>query len=186
MLALISGMSAGWEVIMDLKDGIVERFRVTPTRRSSILLGTASHDVTMFVAPAIVIIIVSSFFGFTIDLIGLAVLFVLLCLLTLIISVFSAALALKLKEIGSLSAVLSGLQLPMLLLAGVLLPLSLGPRWLEIMGHFNPLYYAVEASRHLAVGSIFVDSVYTAFAVLVPLAAVTLLWASRVYKEAIK
>jgi ABC-2 type transport system permease protein len=74
----------------------------------------------------------------------------------------------------------------MMLLAGVLIPLSMGPKWLDLMGHFNPLYYAVEASRDLASGAILADSVCIAFAVFVPLAIITVGWAARVYKNAVK
>ncbi len=35
------------------------------------------------------------------------------------------------------------------LLAGVLLPLSLGPKWLQIIAYVNPMYYVVEAARVL-------------------------------------
>ena len=41
----------------------------------------------------------------------------------------------------------------MLLLAGVLLPISLGPTWMRVLAHFNPLYYLVEGARALAAGA---------------------------------
>jgi len=33
--------------------------------------------------------------------------------------------------------VVTGVQLPLTLLSGILPPLSLGPRWLQVLGHFN-------------------------------------------------
>jgi ABC-2 type transport system permease protein len=50
--------------------------------------------------------------------------------------------ALVLKQIGSLAAVVTGTQLPLTLLSGTLLPLSLRPAWLRVLGHLNPMYYA--------------------------------------------
>jgi ABC-2 type transport system ATP-binding protein len=43
------------------------------------------------------------------------------------------------------AAITNGINLPVLLLAGVLLPMSLGPLWMRVIAHVNPLYYLVEA-----------------------------------------
>jgi ABC-2 type transport system permease protein len=37
------------------------------------------------------------------------------------------------KETGSLAAIVTGLQLPLTLLSGVLLPLSLAPEWMRVL-----------------------------------------------------
>ena len=186
LTAFSAGMSSGWETIYELKDGVIERFRVTSVRRFSLLFGAVLHDITMFLVPAGILLLVALPFGFTIHLGGLLVLLALLALLITVLTAWSCAMALILKEPGGFSALMSGIQMPLMLLAGVLLPLSQGPRWLEIMGHFNPLYYTVEASRDLANGVILTNSVYIAFAVLVPLALLSLMWSTRVHKRAIK
>lgn len=186
LLAFSAGLSGGWDMIMDLKAGVIERFRVTSAKRFSMLLGSILHDVIMFLVPATVLILISLCFGFTTHVGGFIVLLVMLCLLTAIFSAFAAAVALLVKEMGGLAAVMSGIQLPMMLLSGMLLPLSLGPKWLEILGHFNPLYYTVEASRLLAGGTIFATNVYIAFAVVIPLTFLTMWWATRIFKKAVK
>ncbi|MDP4090674.1 MAG: hypothetical protein Q8930_15590 [Bacillota bacterium] len=66
-----------------------------------------------------------------------------------------------------------------------LLPISLGPTWLQVLAHLNPLYYVVEASRSLAAGSIGDMKVFSAFAVMIPLLAVTLSWAAKVYRRTV-
>jgi ABC-2 type transport system permease protein len=80
---------------------------------------------------------------------------------------------------------MNGINLPVLLLAGVLLPVSLGPAWLRVLAHFNPLFYLVEAARVLAGGSFSGEHVWQAFAVLVPLCALVLAWATRVFRGAV-
>lgn len=186
LLAFGAGISGGWDVLFDLKDGVLERFRVTPARRFSLLLGTVMHDVTMFLVPSLFILIVALLFGFTIHIGGLIVLLVLLCLLAAICSAWSASMALILKEQGGFAALMQGLQLPLTLLSGILLPLSYGPKWLEILGHLNPLYYTVNASRVLATGSILSSPVIIAFAIFIPLTILTMLWSTRVFRNAIK
>jgi len=67
----------------------------------------------------------------------------------------------------------------------VLLPISLGPAWMRVLAHFNPLYYLVSASRVLAAGTLTGPAVWQAFAVLVPLCALVLAWATRVFRRAV-
>jgi ABC-2 type transport system permease protein len=91
----------------------------------------------------------------------------LLALLMAIMAAFSIAVALVTKEISGFAAIINALNLPLLLLAGVLLPISLAPPWVRVTAHFNPLYYAVQASRVLASGMLGGSAVWQAFAVLV-------------------
>jgi ABC-2 type transport system permease protein len=72
-----------------------------------------------------------------------------------------------------------------MLLAGVLLPLSMGPAWLITIAHFNPMYYAVEAARVLGSGVIVSVKVLQGFLVMAPLTVLVLWWATRVYRKAV-
>jgi len=110
---------------------------------------------------------------------------VLLFLLTAVVSAISTILGVILKQIGSLAAVVTGVQLPLTLLAGVLLPLSIGPQWLQIIAHFNPMYYVVEAARALAGGSLANTQVLLAFLVMLPLSVIVFAWSTGVYRKAV-
>jgi ABC-2 type transport system permease protein len=167
LLAFASGSSMGFSTIFELQSGLLERLRVTPASRFAILFGPILSGLTMM---------------FVFDAVVLAVL---LAVLATLMAAFSVAMALETKEISSFAAVINGMNLPLLLLAGVLLPISLGPLWMRVLAHFNPLYYLVAASRVLAVGDFGNDAVWQAFAVLVPLCVVVLLWATRVFRRAV-
>jgi ABC-2 type transport system permease protein len=132
-----------------------------------------------------VVVAVGYGFGFTIHWVGLVILTVLLWLLAALMGAFSTATALVTKDISSFAAIINGINLPILLLAGVLLPISLGPLWLRVLAHVNPLYYLVVAARSLAVGHLTDPAVWQAFAVLVPLCALVMAWATRVFKQAV-
>jgi len=183
LLAFSTGMGSGWTIIHELDTGVIERLRVTPASRFSILMGTILTDILNFVVPSALVLIISSFFGFTVHPLGLIILLLLLCLLVAVVSAFSSSLGLILKQIGSIAAVLTSLQLPLTLLSGILLPLSLGPAWLRLIAHINPMYYTVEASRVLSGGVLASVETLKAFAVMVPLAVITLAWATRVYRK---
>ncbi|NLG25087.1 MAG: ABC transporter permease, partial [Clostridiales bacterium] len=128
---------------------------------------------------------ISALLGFRAHPLGLSILLLLLCMLTGIVSAWSGSLGLILKEVGSLAAVVTGLQLPLTLLSGALLPLSAGPRWLRGIAHVNPLYYTVAASKTLADGTIVSTETIAAFAVLLPLTIAVLFWSARVYQKAV-
>jgi ABC-2 type transport system permease protein len=107
-----------------------------------------------------------------------------LALLTAACSATSARLGIRLKQIGSLAAVVTGVQLPLTLLSGILLPLSLGPDWLRVLGHLNPMYYTVQAARDLAAGTITTTAVGTGFLVTGAAAALAMWWGTRSYQRA--
>jgi ABC-2 type transport system permease protein len=185
LLAYASGSSMGFTTIFELQSGVVERLRVTPASRFAILIGPILSGMTMMLVFDAVVVAVGVGFGFRINWGGIALLAVLLCILAMLMASFSVALALMTKDISSFAAVINGLNLPILLLAGVLLPISLGPAWMRWLAHLNPLYYLVEAARALAVGGIGNSAVWQGFAVLVPLAALVVTWATRVFRQAV-
>jgi ABC-2 type transport system permease protein len=185
LMAFSAGMGAGWIVIDELNSGVLERLRVTPASRLALLLGPVLRDVVMFAIPAVLVIAIAAPFGYHPAWRGIPVLLVLLSLMTALVSAWSSALGMLLKETGSLAAIVTGLQLPLTLLSGVLLPLSIAPNWMRILAHANPLYYAVIAARQLSNGTIVTADVGYGFLVIGALTILTLIWARRVYREAV-
>jgi ABC-2 type transport system permease protein len=184
-LAFGSGTGPGFGTIFELRAGVVERLRVTPASRLAILLGPIlANMVMMFVFDAVVVA-VGAAFGFHVHWLGLAVLGVLLAVFMVTMAAFSVAMAVVTNDISSFAAIINGINLPLLLLAGVLLPISLGPLWMRVVAHFNPLYYLVAASRVLASGTFGGPHVWQAFAVLVPLCTVVLVWATGIFRRAV-
>jgi ABC-2 type transport system permease protein len=185
LLAFASGVSSGFGTIFELQSGVIERFRVTPASRFAILMGPLLSGMVMVFVFDAVVVAVAAALGFHLDWGGLAILVVLLALLMVAMSAFSVAMALITKEISSFAAVINGLNLPILLLAGVLLPISVGPTWMRVIAHFNPLYYAVVGARALSAGTYGAPEVWQAFAVMVPLCVVVVAWATNVFKRAV-
>lgn len=185
LLAFSSGASSGFGTIFELQSGIIERFRVTPASRLAILLGPFLFGMVSMYTFDLVLVLAGAIFGFSIHVAGLLVLAVLLGLLGVMMASFSTALALTTKDISAFAAVINGINLPVLLLAGVLLPIALGPEWLRVVGHLDPLYYLVVASRHLAAGGLGASATWQAFAVIAPLTTLSLWWATSVFREAV-
>jgi len=184
-LAFMNGTGEGYATIFNLKDGQIERFRVTPASRVALLLSPILSDIAWMWIFIFVLIAVAVPFGFHAHLIGLLVSLVLLALLVIVTGAFSVAIALINREISSFAAIVTGISLPVMLLSGVLLPLSMAPTWMRVIAHFNPLFYVVDANRVLAAGTIWNSTVGLAFLVTAGLVVVTLMWATRVYKKAV-
>lgn len=185
LLAFASGSGLGFSTIFELRAGVTERLRVTPASRFAILLGPILSSMTLMFVFDAVLVAAGAAFGFHVHWLGLAVLAVLLGLLMVMMGAFSIATALLTKEISGFAAIINGINLPVLLLAGVLLPIAIGPLWMRVLAHFNPLYYLVAASRLLANGHFSGHQVWQAFAVLVPLCSLVLAWATRVFRRAV-
>jgi ABC-2 type transport system permease protein len=67
---------------------------------------------------------------------------------------FSNALAIaSRKREWMFWAVQQSLLFPLLILSGMMLPLEAGPRWIQVLGRFNPLTYIVDAERALFAGT---------------------------------
>jgi ABC-2 type transport system permease protein len=185
LLAFATGIGPGFNTLFELKAGVIERFRVTPASRFAILIGPILASMLMMLVFDAAVVAIAFGFGFSVHWAGLGVLVVLLGLLMVTVAAWSIATALVTKEISGFAAIANGINLPILLLAGVLLPISLGPAWMRVLAHFNPLYYLVQASRVLAAGTLSGTAVWQAFAVLAPLCLLVLAWATRVFRTAV-
>lgn len=185
LVAFTTGSAQGFSTLFELQAGLIERLRVTPASRLAILSGPIVASLLMMTVFDAVLLVIAVAFGFPVHAGGLLILLVLLWLLAATFAAFSMALSLVTKEISSFAAVINAMNLPSLLLAGVLLPISLGPLWLRVLAHFDPLYYLVVAARSLAAGDITSTHVVQAVAVLVPLFIAMVWWATSVYRRAV-
>ena len=185
LLAFASGSGPGFSTIFELRSGVTERLRVTPASRFAILAGPILAAMLLMFGFDVVVVAIGTAFGFHLHAAGLLLLCVVLALLMATTAAFSIAAALTTKDINGFAAIINGLNLPVLLLGGVLLPISLGPDWMRVLAHVNPLYYAVTSARVLAAGTVGAPAVWQAFAVLVPLCAVVLGWATSVVRTAV-
>ncbi|MHB1390560.1 MAG: ABC transporter permease [Thermoleophilia bacterium] len=185
LMAFGSGTGAGFGIIFEIQSGFTERLQVSPASRFALLMGPILSSLTWTFIFTALIVAVAIPFGFHLHIAGMLISLVLLGLLMMIFAAFSIAMALIVKEISSLAAIMNGINLPLLLLSGVLLPLSLAPSWMRFVAHANPMYYVVEANRVLATGVIDDTRVGEAFLIMVPLTVVVMAWATQVYRRAV-
>jgi len=185
IIAFLGGLFVGYNMIDEVRNGVVERFRVTPTSRFALLAGRVLRDMVNMLVIITVFVVISIPFGFSPDVAGFLVFVPLLCLLLVTTSSFGNALGLLLRDEDRLSPIVQGVNLPILLLSGMLLPMELAPTWLQVIAHFNPVFYIVEAGRALVAGHVLDVKVGEAYLFMVPLTIVTVWWATQAFKKAI-
>jgi ABC-2 type transport system permease protein len=184
-LGAFGAVFVGFTLISELRSGVVERMRVTPVSRIALLLGRALRDILVLVVESLVLVLLALPFGLSINAAGLAVILALQALIGLLMASLSYTLALVLRSEDRLAGVLTTATLPLLLLSGVLLPLSLAPDWLRVVADFNPLSYAVDAARAVFNDHLTDVSVARGVVVVGVLAVLSVLLAARSFNRAI-
>jgi ABC-2 type transport system permease protein len=178
-LGLFGSAFVGFSLIAELRGGVVERLRVTPVSRLALLLGRAMRDVVSLLVTSLLLILLSVPFGLELHPVGLAVVLALQALIGLMFASLSYALALWLQSEDAFAPFLTTVSLPLLLLSGVLLPLSLAPAWLRAVAAANPLSYAVDAARAVFNDHPTDPSVARGVAIMAVLAAASVAIAAR-------
>ena len=112
----------------------------------------------------VIILLVVTPFSFELHLGGVLVGMAVLSVFSIGVGAMSFALALAAKDQEWLFWTVQQTAIfPVLLLAGVLLPLEGAPGWLETAADLNPLTYVVDAERALFAGSFPADAVSYGF-----------------------
>jgi ABC-2 type transport system permease protein len=160
MTALMGASFTGANLTTEIMTGSHERMLVSPLSRSSLLVGRALKEVVPMLLQTALILAVVTPFSFELHLGHVLVGVVVLAGFSIGIGSLSFALALVAKDQEWLFwTVQQTLVFPVLLLAGVLLPLDGAPGWLRAASDLNPLTYVVEAERALFAGTFPADTV---------------------------
>jgi ABC-2 type transport system permease protein len=182
-LAMFGTLFVGFGLIAELRAGVIERMRVTPVSRLSLLLGRSGRDVVTLLTQAALLTALSVPFGLKVRVGDLVLAFALLGLIALMLSAVSYALALKLRSEDALAPLINAVSMPILLLSGILLPLS---GWLKTVGDYNPFTYAVDGARALFNGHPGDDAVWQSLIIVSVLAVAAATWAARSFARSVR
>jgi ABC-2 type transport system permease protein len=176
MSCLFGTSMTGSNLLYEMQTGSHERMLVTPLRRPALLVGRALKEIVPVVAQAVLVVAVCIPFGFRLHLTGAVLGIVILSAFCLGLGALSYTLALASKDREWLFwTVQQTLLFPLLLLAGMLLPIENGPGWLQTLSKFNPLSYVVDAERALFNGDIWAATTLTGTIAAVAVGALGLL-----------
>ncbi|THA73401.1 ABC transporter permease [Streptomyces sp. A0642] len=183
-LGLFGASFAGFALIIDKSTGVVERMRVTPVSRMALLLGRVLRDALLFMFQAVLLVLAALLMGLRAPLPGVLIGFAFVGLLTVSLASLSYALAMKVSTPQGFGPLVNAVTMPAMLLSGLMLPMSLGPGWLDVLSHLTPFRYLVDAVRDAYVGSY--ATAHMLYGVLVALgcAALAVTVGTRVFRGA--
>jgi len=183
-LGIFGAAFAGFGLIAEWRAGVVERMRVTPANRGSLLLGRVLRDVVVIlVQGALLSVVAVAFFGLEAPPEGLVIGVVIVGLLGGAFSALSYGAALKLKSEDSFAPVVNGLILPVLLLSGILLPMDLAPGWLQTLADANPLTHIVDGVRAMYRGEVGSTVAWLGAALTLGLLVLGVFYGARVFRK---
>jgi len=147
--ALSSGGWAGTSSIEDMDRGVMGRMLVTPVNRGAIITGHLVQGALIVVIQAIILVGLGFVMGarFEGGAPGIAVMLVASVLLGAAAGALSHGLALLARTQETLIAASQGIILPMTFLSTAFMIPALMPDWMATVASYNPLTWAVEASR---------------------------------------
>ena len=146
-LGIFGGLFVGFGIIAEWRSGVIDRQLVSPAARSAIIVGRTLRDVVVIVTQGIVLCGAAYLMGLRVPIGAFLLGLVLVGLLGAAFSFISNAIGIATKSEDALAPMVNTLALPILLLSGILLPMTLAPAWLQMVANFNPFKHIVEALR---------------------------------------
>lgn len=185
-LGLFGSMFAGFGLLADLKNGVIERMRVTPVNRLGLLLGRAMLDAgTLLVQAVLLMAIAYLVFGMRAPIGGVLLSLVIVALLAITLASCSYATALIVKSEEAFPVIVTTVSLPLMLLSGILIPITTGlaPSWLYWISRFNPFTHVMETERGAFRGDYTVDALFTGSVVLLVMTVLAVWWGARTFQR---
>jgi ABC-2 type transport system permease protein len=182
-LGIFGAAFVGFGLIAEYRAGVIERMRVSPANRTALLLGRVLRDVVVLTVQATVLIVVAVPFGLRVPVFDAVFGVLVVALLGASFSSLSYAAALTLKSEDALAPLLNGLAIPLLLLSGILLPMSLAPQWLRVLADINPLKHVVDGVRALFIPGGHTSTILWGLGVTVALVIVGVALGTRTFKK---
>jgi ABC-2 type transport system permease protein len=152
VVVMTAFFGAGWTgmpVIDDINRGVIDRFLVSPVRRSSLISGRLASSALTTAIQSVIIVVLALIVGasFSNSIPGVIVLILVSVLLGSAFGCLSIGLALLVRREETLIATVQFLLLPLSFVSVTFMQKSLMPDWMQTVSKFNPLNWAVEAGR---------------------------------------
>ncbi len=182
-LGIFGAAFVGFGLIAEYRAGVIERMRVSPAHRTALLLGRVLRDVIVLLVQGALLTLVAVPFGLRAPVGGVVLALLVVGLLAAAFSSLSYAAALRLKSEDALAPLLNGIAVPVLLLSGILLPMTLAPQWLRTLSDVNPLKHVVDGVRAFFRGDVTTSAGAWGLASTVLLVAVGFLVGTRTFRR---
>jgi ABC-2 type transport system permease protein len=149
MTALFSSGWAGTVYIEDMNRGVMDRLLASPVRRGAMMIGTLAYQGVTTVVQTLVVVAIALAAGarFAGGAVGVGVTLLAAVLISTVVASLSNALALLLRQQEALIGISQFLVLPLQFVSSAVMDTRLAPGWLQSVARYNPVDWAVVASR---------------------------------------
>jgi len=182
-LGMFGAFFAGFGLIGEWREGVIEAERVTPANRSALLVGRLMRDVIQLFVQSLILVGLGYLMGMRGDALGIVYGIALTLLIGGACAAASNALALTTKSEDVMAPVINIVMMPVLLLSGILLPMTLGPEWLQSLSDFMPFKWIVDAVRDGFAGDLASSAVLWGSVWAVVLAALGTWWGTATFRR---
>ncbi|HVW79402.1 MAG TPA: ABC transporter permease [Mycobacteriales bacterium] len=152
---LFTAVFSAISIVWDREFGFLREMLVAPIASSSIVVGKCLGGATIATVQSVLIIALAGAVhvpyraGLMFGLLGVVF------ITSFTMTAFGLVLAARVKSVQTLMPLVNMLLMPLTFMSGSLYPLGPGaPQWLDIVARYNPLSYAVTASRTLVIRSL--------------------------------
>ena len=184
MTALFSSGWAGTVYIEDMDRGVMDRLLASPVRRGAMMIGTLAYQALTTVLQTLVVFGIALATGarFPGGITGVALTVLAAALLSVVVASLSNALALLLRQQEALIGISQFLVLPLQFVSSAVMDTRVAPGWVRQVAHYNPVDWAVVASREALSAGTDWGAVWPRLGCLAALATVMAWLATRAFR----
>ncbi|RJP31078.1 MAG: ABC transporter [Actinobacteria bacterium] len=158
MTVLFTAMFSAISIIWDREFGFLKEMLVAPIPRSSLAIGKVFGGGTTALLQGFILLLFMPLVGIPYNLEKIAMMMVVMFLLAVSLTSFGVAFAARMRSMEAFPIIMNFILLPMFFLSGALFPLQNLPGWMEVLTKINPMTYAVDAMRGVALKGISITS----------------------------
>jgi ABC-2 type transport system permease protein len=158
MTVLFTAMFSAISIIWDREFGFLKEMLVAPIPRSSVAIGKVFGGGTTALMQGFILLLFMPLVGIPYNLEKIVMMMLVMFLLAISLTSFGVAFAARMKSMEAFPIIMNFILLPMFFLSGALFPLQNLPGWMQVLTKINPMTYAVDAMRGVALKGITITS----------------------------
>lgn len=182
-LGMFGAFFAGFGLIAEWREGVVEAERVTPASRTALLVGRLWRDLLQLLVQALILIGLGAAMGMRPSWAGVLLGVGITLLVGGACAAASNALALTTKSEDVMAPVINMVMMPVLLLSGIMLPMTLGPVWLQRLSDFMPFRWIVDGVRSSFAGDFVVSDLTWGIGWALALFVLAVWWGTATFRR---
>ena len=152
MSVIFMAVFSGIEVIWDRQFGFLKETLVAPVPRLGIMIGRTLGGATVASMQGLIVLILSTIFGFRPQWQSLPLALVFMFLIALLFTTLGTAIASAMEDFHGFQLIMNFLIMPLFFLSGSIFPLNNVPPLIKFIAMIDPLTYGVDALRGTLVG----------------------------------